>query len=128
MGVASTNPTAPLSFQELESLAEVRKGLMQRVIPAVHRNRLMSLGYIAEWTGILALTNAGRARLALNGRSLDDNPFGFEFRRVRPARRGVAVQNAATVKFRSERLSEQGKPAKQSPARSHSGRPPEVRP
>jgi hypothetical protein len=57
------NLTAPLSHEEFASLQEVGKGLMQRVIPARHRDRLISLGYIAERRGGLVLTNAGRMRL-----------------------------------------------------------------
>ena len=36
---------------------------MQHIIPARHRDRLISLGYIAERRGGLVLTNAGRMRL-----------------------------------------------------------------
>jgi hypothetical protein len=58
------NLTAPLSHEEFASLQEVDKGLMQRVIPAEYRDRLISLGYITERRGGLVLTNAGYMRLA----------------------------------------------------------------
>ena len=88
---SSPNLAAPLSSEELASLAEVRNGLMQSVIPAAHRGRLMSLGFVAEWTGGLALTNAGRARLVTGGIIPADTSFGVEFRRARSARLGAAT-------------------------------------
>jgi hypothetical protein len=83
--------TAPLSFEEIASLEEVRKGFMQSVIPAAHRDRLMSLGYVAEWTGGLALTNAGRIRLVMIGSiPAANSSFGVEFRRAHAARLGAS--------------------------------------
>jgi hypothetical protein len=57
--------TAQLTTEEFASLREVNKGLMQRIIPLEHRERLIELGYIVELLGGLALTNHGRARLAM---------------------------------------------------------------
>ena len=59
------NLTAPLSREEFASLQEIGKGgRIQRIIPAEHRDRLISLGYIAERLHGLRLTDAGRTRLA----------------------------------------------------------------
>ncbi len=55
--------TAQLTTEEFASLPEVNKGLMQRIIPL--EERLIELGYIVELPGGLALTNHGRARLAM---------------------------------------------------------------
>ena len=86
-GASVLNQTAPLSFEEIASLEEIRKGFMQDDIPAAHRDRLMSLGYIAEWTGGLALTNRGRMRLVMLGSIPDtESSFGVEFRRAQGAR------------------------------------------
>jgi hypothetical protein len=61
------NLTAPLNHEEFAYLQEVGKGLMQRIIPAGHRDRLKLLGYIVERRGGLVLTNAGRMRLEAGG-------------------------------------------------------------
>ena len=54
-----------LSLEEFVSLREADKGPLQRSIPAAHRNRLISLGYIVDLPGGLELTHAGHMRLAL---------------------------------------------------------------
>jgi hypothetical protein len=59
------NLTVQLMPEEFAALREVGKGLMQRIIPLEHRERLIELGYIVERPGGLALTNYGRARLAM---------------------------------------------------------------
>ena len=56
--------TTPLSSEQFDALEEVGKGQEQRIIPTEHRDRLLSLGFIAQRLGALALTNAGRMRLA----------------------------------------------------------------
>jgi hypothetical protein len=58
------NLTAPLSSDEFASLREVGHGLMQRIIPDEHQEKLIALGYIAQRLGGLGLTDAGRMRLA----------------------------------------------------------------
>jgi hypothetical protein len=59
------NLTAQLAPEEFASLLEVNKGLMQCIIPLEHRKRFIQLGYVVELLGGLALTNHGRARLAM---------------------------------------------------------------
>jgi hypothetical protein len=54
-----------LSPEEFASLKEVGRGVMQRIIPDDHRERLITLGYIREVIGSLTVTNIGRMRLAL---------------------------------------------------------------
>jgi len=57
--------SAPLTHKEFVSLRDcANKGLMQRTIPAEHKDRLIQLGYIQELSGGLRLTNAGRRRIA----------------------------------------------------------------
>lgn len=58
------NLTAPLSADEFTSLREVSKGLMQRLIPVEHRDRLIALDYISQRLGGLVVTDIGRLRLA----------------------------------------------------------------
>jgi hypothetical protein len=55
---------APLSPEEFASLREVGKGRTQRPIPAEHRERLMSLGFIAKRLVGFGLTHEGYLRLA----------------------------------------------------------------
>jgi hypothetical protein len=57
-------PAPPLTHEEFVSLRDCAKGLMHRVIPAEHKDRLIQLGYIQELSGGLRLTNAGRLRIA----------------------------------------------------------------
>jgi hypothetical protein len=54
-----------LSFAEYGSLEAIRDGLKKPVVPTHHKQRLLELGYIAEADGGLAVTDAGRMRLAL---------------------------------------------------------------
>ena len=61
----SPNLDAPLSPDELASLREVSKGPTQgNTIPTLHKNKLIALGFASEKSGVLALTNDGRFRLA----------------------------------------------------------------
>jgi hypothetical protein len=55
--------TARLTPEEFSSLQEIADGLMQPVIPAQHRDRLVALGYIVDRTGSPDLTPAGLMRL-----------------------------------------------------------------
>jgi hypothetical protein len=59
------NLKSPLSREEFESLQELGRGLMQRVIPKAHNDRLIDLGYAKELLGGTGLTNEGRARIAM---------------------------------------------------------------
>jgi hypothetical protein len=54
----------PLSSEELASLQELRKGVMQNAIPAEHEEKLIKLGYAKKLPDGLRLTNIGRMRLA----------------------------------------------------------------
>ena len=55
---------APLSSEEFASLKEVSKGMMQRVIPGSHREKLIRLGFIEQVFRSLELTIPGQMRAA----------------------------------------------------------------
>ena len=61
----ATNLSEPLTAEELASLREVNKGMLQGIIPSEHRTRLIELGYVAEKIGSLVLTSDGQARLTM---------------------------------------------------------------
>jgi hypothetical protein len=58
------NLDAPLSPEEFASLKEVSKGMIQRVIPGSHRERLIRLGFIEQVFRSLELTISGQMRAA----------------------------------------------------------------
>jgi hypothetical protein len=53
-----------LSPEEFISLNELSKGDLQREIPQLHWERLVSLNYALRRLGVLGLTEAGIRRLA----------------------------------------------------------------
>jgi hypothetical protein len=55
--------TAPLTHKEFESLREVSKGMMRRVIPKSHADKLIGLKLLREGLGGLVLTPKGKLRL-----------------------------------------------------------------
>lgn len=55
----------PLSPAEFDSLREVSKRVLQRIIPIEHEKRLIQLGVIEQKLGGLVLTPAGELRLAM---------------------------------------------------------------
>jgi len=57
---------ATITAGEAQSLRDVAKRLMQPVIPAAHKTRLLHLGYIKQALGGLMLTDAGEMRLAID--------------------------------------------------------------
>lgn len=63
---------APLTPGELESLRELSKGLMRRVIPEADTQKLISIGYARGAHGGTMITDAGKLRLMKSG----IRPFG----------------------------------------------------
>ena len=61
--IRGTAPAPPLTHEEFISLRDCAKGLMHRAILAEHKDRLIHLGYVQEFSGGLRLTNAGRLRI-----------------------------------------------------------------